>query len=82
MSHEDFSRAGNRAVPEEVLVKCRSRSIAMFAQAIGEYGAAGSLGASVQSFAYSVGVWFGSVSPMTWAVVAVVVVGLFFWLRR
>ena len=54
----------------------------MFAQAIGEYGAAGSLGASVQSFAYSAGVWFASISPATWVLVAILVVGLLIWMRR
>lgn len=54
----------------------------MFAQAIGEYGAAGSLGASVQSLAYSAGIWFDSITPTTWVVVAILAVGLLIWMRR
>jgi len=54
----------------------------VFAQAIGEYGAASSLGASVQSLAYSAGAWFASVSPMTWVLVAVALVVVVIVLRR
>jgi len=54
----------------------------MLAQSIGEYGAASSLGASVASLTYSAGLWFSSISPTTWVMIAVVVIGIVVWSRR
>ena len=58
------------------------RSENMFAQSLGEYGSLGSIASRVESLAYSVRRWLGHVSPTTWVVVAIVVIGLFFWSRR
>ena len=54
----------------------------MFAQSLGDYGTLGSITSRVESLAYSVRSWLGHISPMTWVVVAIVVVGLFLWSRR
>jgi hypothetical protein len=54
----------------------------MFAQSIGEYGALGSLASGVESLAYSVTTWVGSISPTTWVIIIVVVIGGFAWSRR
>ena len=54
----------------------------MFAQSLGEYGGSASLVSGVQQLAYSTVNWLGSLSATTWIVVAVVVIGLAFLLRR
>ena len=54
----------------------------MFAQAIGEYGAAGSLGASLQSAVYSASTYLGSISPTTWVLIAAAAIVLVILLRR
>ena len=54
----------------------------VFAQSLGDYGALGSVASSVQSLIYAMRAWFGDVSPMTWALVAVILVGLIVWGRR
>jgi hypothetical protein len=54
----------------------------MFAQSLGEYGALGSIASRVESLSYSFGSWLGHISPTTWVVVAIVVIGLFLWSRR
>jgi hypothetical protein len=54
----------------------------MFAQSLGEYGGAGSLGSSVQAAIYSLTAFVRDLSPTTWVVIAVVVIGLIVFLRR
>jgi hypothetical protein len=54
----------------------------MFAQSLVEYGSLSSIATRAESLAYSVRSWFGSLSPTTWVVVAIVGLGLFFWKRR
>ena len=54
----------------------------MFAQSLGEYGGLGSFGSTIQTALYSAGAWIRELSPMNWAVIAIVLVGLFVFLRR
>jgi hypothetical protein len=54
----------------------------MLAQSLGDYGALGSIASSVQSLIDSTRSWLGDVSPMTWALMAIVLVGLIVWGRR
>jgi len=54
----------------------------MFAQSMGEYGGLGSLGSSVQAAIYSLTAFVRDLSPTTWVVIAVVVIGLIVFLRR
>ena len=54
----------------------------MFAQSLGEYGGLGSIASVVESLAYSVRRWLGDITPTTWVVVAIVVIGLYLWSRR
>jgi hypothetical protein len=54
----------------------------MFAQSLGDYAALGSIASRVESLSYSVRSWLGHVSPTTWVLVAIVVVGLFLLSRR
>lgn len=55
---------------------------ALFAQSLGEYGALGSVASGIQQLAYSITTSLGSVNAMTWAIVAIVVLGFVFWRRR
>jgi hypothetical protein len=54
----------------------------IIAQAIGEYGALGSMLAAPQQLAYDVADWLGSLSPTTWVVAAAVVLAFVFLKRR
>jgi hypothetical protein len=54
----------------------------MFAQSLGDYGSLGSITTRVESLSYSVRSFFGSLSPTTWVLIAIVVIGMFFWSRR
>ena len=54
----------------------------VFAQSVGEYGAVGSLGSVIEQFTYSVSAWLGSITPATWIIGAVVLVGLMLFSRR
>jgi hypothetical protein len=54
----------------------------MFAQSVGDYGSLGSITSRVESLSYSVRYFLGSLSPTTWVLVAIVVIGMFFWSRR
>jgi hypothetical protein len=54
----------------------------MFAQSLGEYGALSSIATRAESLAYSVRAWLGDLSPTTWVLAAVVLIGLFLWSRR
>ncbi len=54
----------------------------VIAQSIAEYGAASSLSTTIQSLASSATSWLGTIGMTTWIVVAVVLVGLFVFLRR
>jgi hypothetical protein len=54
----------------------------VLAQSIGEYAALGSIASHVESLMYSASSWLGTVTPTSWLIIAVVVVGLFFWTRR
>lgn len=54
----------------------------MFAQSLVDYGSLSSIATRVELLAYSVRSWISGVSLTTWVVVAIIVVGLFFWSRR
>ncbi len=54
----------------------------VFAQSLGEYGGLSSLTSGLQQVTYSISAWLGSVTPMTWVIVAIVVVGLMIITRR
>jgi len=54
----------------------------VFAQSIGDYASLSSIATWVESMAYSVRWWLGSLSPLTWALVAACLIGLFLWSRR
>jgi hypothetical protein len=54
----------------------------MLAQSLGEYGAGGSIASNLQSMIDSARAWLGDVSPVTWVLVAIVLLGLFVWGRR
>ena len=51
----------------------------MFAQSLVDFG---SLVSGVDSLAYSVRSYVGNLSPATWGLIAVGVIGLLFWSRR
>ena len=54
----------------------------IFAQALGEYGGLSSLWSGIQQLSYSVSTRLESLSATTWAVIALVVVGLLYMTRR
>jgi hypothetical protein len=54
----------------------------VLAQSVGEYAALGSIASHVESMVYSASSYVSSVTPTNWVIIAVVVVGLFFWVRR
>jgi hypothetical protein len=54
----------------------------IFAQSLGEYGGLGSLGSSIEAAIYSVTALVRDLSPTTWVVIAVVLVGLIVFWRR
>jgi hypothetical protein len=54
----------------------------MFAQSVVEYGALGSFSSGIQSAAYTVSAWIGTVSPTTWVIAVVALIGLIVFLRR
>jgi hypothetical protein len=54
----------------------------MFAQSMGDYGTLGSIASRVESLSYPVRSWLGHLSPKTWVLVAICVIGLFLWNRR
>jgi hypothetical protein len=54
----------------------------VFAQSVGEYGALGSLASVLEQLTYSVSAWIGSITPVTWIIGAVVLVGLMIFSRR
>jgi MYXO-CTERM domain-containing protein len=54
----------------------------MFAQSLGDYGALGSFGSSIQSALYSIHAWLGDLSPGTWGLLALVLIALVVLRRR
>ena len=54
----------------------------MFAQSIGDYASLGSIVTRAEAMVYSARWWLGDLSPTTWVIVAVCVLGMFLWSRR
>jgi len=54
----------------------------MLAQSLGEYGAAGSFGSSLQAAIYSARGWLSDLGPTTWIIAAAVILGFVFLRKR
>jgi hypothetical protein len=54
----------------------------MLAQSLGEYGAAGSFGSSLQAAIYSAQGWLADLGPTAWIIAAAVILGFVFLRKR